>query len=166
MDEAKSAKELLIRPRTSGDLAQAAAALVAVHEEDGYPVEGVGRPEAWLSPPGLMAAWVAESSGLIVGHVAVSGNGGQTATLERLFVHPVARGRRAAERLILTAEGFVSARQASLKLEVLSKDRAAIRLYRRMGWKEVGRHVHRLASGESYSALSFEAPGCRAGESA
>ncbi|MGW9407278.1 GNAT family N-acetyltransferase [Streptomyces diastaticus] len=159
MSKAASAEALLIRPRGSGDLAQAAAALVAVHEADGYPVEGVSQPEAWLSPSGLMAAWVAEQSGLIVGHVAISRpTGGRTGTLERLFVLPAARGRGAAERLIRVAEGFAQAHRLGLVLEVLAKDTAAIRLYRRLGWTETGRHTHHLDSGDSYPSLTFSAP--------
>ncbi|GFH64320.1 MULTISPECIES: GNAT family N-acetyltransferase [Streptomyces] len=159
MSKAASAEALLIRPRGSGDLAQAAAALVAVHEADGYPVEGVSQPEAWLSPSGLMAAWVAEQSGLIVGHVAISRpTGGRTGTLERLFVLPAARGRGAAERLIRVAEGFAQAHRLGLVLEVLAKDTAAIRLYRRLGWTETGRRTHHLDSGDSYPSLTFSAP--------
>jgi len=42
-----------------------------VHETDGYPVEGVDDPEAWIRPPAVLSAWVAEEDGTIVGHVAV-----------------------------------------------------------------------------------------------
>lgn len=159
MSGTKSADELLIRPRTSADLAQAAAVLVAVHDADGYPVEGVERPEAWLSPPGLAAAWVADRSGLIVGHVAITGTpDGRTGVLERLFVLPAARGCGAAERLIQVAERFAQAHGLALELEVLAKDAAAIRLYRRLGWTETGQRIHRLGSGDSYPALTFAAP--------
>lgn len=61
-----------VRPRESRDLAEAATVLTAVHESDGYPVEGVKDPEAWLSPEGLLAAWVAELDGHVVGHVAIN----------------------------------------------------------------------------------------------
>ncbi|WP_340560394.1 GNAT family N-acetyltransferase [Streptomyces sp. GSL17-111] len=164
MNDATSGEALCIRPRNSGDLAQAAAALVAVHEADGYPVEGVAEPEQWLTPPGLMAAWVAELSGRIVGHVAVSGSGdGRAGMLERLFVLPEARRRRAGERLVQAAEGFAQARRLALELEVLAKDEAAIRLYKRLGWSETGQRAHQLEAGDPHPALTFVAP--RASES-
>ena len=39
-----------VRPREPRDLAQLAEALVRVHAADGYPVEGVADPRAWLEP--------------------------------------------------------------------------------------------------------------------
>src|SRR5882757_2068218 len=50
---------LVIRRRTDDDIAELARVLVRVHEIDGYPVEGVSDPEAWLTPPGVMATWTA-----------------------------------------------------------------------------------------------------------
>ncbi|WP_371790766.1 GNAT family N-acetyltransferase [Streptomyces sp. NBC_01471] len=159
MNGSTSGNELLIRPRTTGDLAQAAAALVTVHEADGYPVEGVEDPEAWLSPSELLTAWVAELSGRVVGHAAVSGmDGCRTGTLERLFVLPDARRHRAGERLIRAAEEYAQAQKLALELEVLTKDEAAIRLYKRLGWTETGQRTHRLDIGDSYPALTFVAP--------
>src|SRR6185503_18070936 len=61
-----------IRPRASDDLPAAAAALVQVHHSDGYPVEGVADPAAWLTSPHQIAAWVAELDDHVVGHVALS----------------------------------------------------------------------------------------------
>ncbi|MFJ7525281.1 GNAT family N-acetyltransferase [Streptomyces griseus] len=156
MNGTTSGDELIIRPRTSRDLAQAAAALVAVHEMDGYPVEGVDDPEQWLSPPGMRAAWVAEFSGRVVGHVAVSSSeGSRTGTLERLFVLPEARRRKAGEHLIRAAEGYAQTKRLALELEVLAKDEAAIRLYKRLGWSEAGQRTHQLAKGSSHPALTF-----------
>ncbi|MFC8340066.1 GNAT family N-acetyltransferase [Streptomyces rubiginosohelvolus] len=159
MNGTTAGSELHIRPRESGDLARAAAALVAVHEADGYPVEGVEEPEKWLSPPGLSAAWVAELSGRVVGHVAVSKTeGGGGGVLERLFVLPEARRHRAGEGLVRTAEAYARARNLALELEVLTKDEAAIRLYKRLGWSETGRRTHQLRTGDFHPALTFTAP--------
>ncbi|WP_097867530.1 GNAT family N-acetyltransferase [Streptomyces sp. rh34] len=159
MNGTTSDDELRIRLRARGDLSQAASALVAVHEVDGYPVEGVEDPERWLSPPELLAAWVAELSGRVVGHVAVSGtHGGRTGVLERLFVLPEARQRRAGERLIRAAEEYAQDQNLSLELEVLAKDEAAIRLYRRLGWSETGQREHKLDTGDAHPALTFMAP--------
>ncbi|MEU5326134.1 GNAT family N-acetyltransferase [Streptomyces parvus] len=159
MNGTKAGSELRIRPRRSSDLAEAADALVAVYEADGYPVEGVAEPESWLSPPDLLTAWVAELSGRVVGHVAVSGTGsGKPGVLERLFVLPEARRHQVGEHLIRTAEAYARARNLALELEVLAKDEAAIRLYRRLGWSETGRRDHRLETGDLHPALTFAAP--------
>ncbi|MFH8868187.1 GNAT family N-acetyltransferase [Streptomyces griseus] len=159
MSGTTAGSELRIRPRRSSDLAEAAAALVAVYEADGYPVEGVAEPERWLSPPELLAAWVAELSGRVVGHVAVSSTGsGGGGVLERLFVLPEARRHHAGERLVRAAEAYAQARNLALELEVLAKDEAAIRLYKRLGWSETGRRAHQLETGDSHPALTFAAP--------
>jgi hypothetical protein len=42
-------------------------------------------------------------------------------------------------------------------LDVLAKDAAAIRLYRRLGWTELGPVVHEFASG-AVDALCFVSP--------
>jgi hypothetical protein len=57
---------IAIRPITDADVPDAAAALVKVHETDGYPVEGIEDPEAWIRPPAVLSAWVAEEGGKIV----------------------------------------------------------------------------------------------------
>jgi hypothetical protein len=66
-----SGPRVQIRPRASDDLPAAAAALVHVHHSDGYPVEGVDDPAAWLTSPHQIAAWVAELDEHIVGHAAI-----------------------------------------------------------------------------------------------
>lgn len=63
--------EAIIRPFEDADLPGAATALVEIHRSDGYPVEGVDPPERWLRSESVLAAWVAEEDGRIVGHVAL-----------------------------------------------------------------------------------------------
>ena len=63
---------LTIRERTAADLPAAAAALVEVHRTDGYPVEGVDDPVAWLDSAAVRRAWIAEVSERVVGHVSIS----------------------------------------------------------------------------------------------
>jgi len=62
----------IVRDREPDDLDVAASALIEVHRLAGYPVEGVDGPVAWLSPAGLLHAWVAVLDDTVVGH-AVSG---------------------------------------------------------------------------------------------
>jgi hypothetical protein len=61
-----------IRPRKATDLAGLGGVLIRVHAADGYPVEGVADPVAWLTPPRLLAAWTAELAGEPIGHVALT----------------------------------------------------------------------------------------------
>ncbi|MFD5897968.1 GNAT family N-acetyltransferase [Streptomyces sp. NPDC060366] len=165
---------VVVRPRTSADIAQASSALVAVHNADGYPVEGVDDPEAWLSPPGLLGAWVAEAEDRVVGHVAVSRAAGEGAValwtdrsgasedavcvLARLFVLSQVRKRAVGEHLVRAAEKYANDHRLRLVLDVMRKDTSAIRLYRRLGWLEIGTVAHRFGEGRQQEALAFVSP--------
>lgn len=154
----------LTRQRTSDDLEACAQALVRVHETDGYPVEGVADPIAWLTPPGLLAAWVAELDGAVVGNVCVTrpdiGDAAahiwakldgeslsRIGVLGRLFVLPEARGHALGERLVTSAFAFGLREQLRLVLDVMEKDQAAIRLYERLGWRPIGTTEHHTEHG-------------------
>ncbi|WP_197320592.1 GNAT family N-acetyltransferase [Saccharomonospora sp. NB11] len=149
----------VVRPRRDDDLPACAAALVAVHEADGYPVEGVADPEAWLRPAGLVKAWVAELAGEVIGHVCITeptdadaaavmfretteGVVAGIAVLGRLFVHPEARGHRAGELLTRAVMEHAASEGLRLVLDVMEKDQAAIRLYERLGWRRIGVTEH------------------------
>jgi GNAT superfamily N-acetyltransferase len=164
----------IIRPRRDADLADAAVALVAVHATDDYPVEGVERPHEWLEPPGLLRAWVADIEGRIVGHVAVSRSQGEeavslllgqehdaedkVAVLARLFVLPEARRESIGERLVHAATGYARQNGLHLVLDVIAKDVAAIRLYERLGWQQIGQAVHLFGDDQRISAFCYAAP--------
>jgi ribosomal protein S18 acetylase RimI-like enzyme len=168
-------EELIIRARRDDDGPGAVAALVAVHASDGYPVEGVAEPERWLSPPGLLRAWVAELAGEVVGHVAVGRPDGEDAAalwidgrpsrevgigvLARLFVLPRARKRSAGELLVRAAEDYASRNGLRLVLDVMVKDAPAMRLYERLGWREIGRTTHRFGPGRRVEAVCYVSPG-------
>lgn len=176
MDDRTVAQDApVIRPRVESDIPQAAAGLVEVHAADGYPVEGVSRPEAWLTPPGFLAAWVAEITGKVVGHVAISRSNGEeavslwldqggadadkVAVLARLFVVPEARNRAIGERLTSAAVAYAQAKGMRLVLDVMTKDLAAIRLYRRLGWTKLGIAVHTFGEErQTAEALCFVSP--------
>ncbi|MGW1677736.1 GNAT family N-acetyltransferase [Saccharopolyspora sp. NPDC002376] len=167
--------EVVIRKRAAADITPAGQVLVRVHENDGYPVEGADDPGAWLSPAGLIQAWVGEVNSGVVGHVALTrpGSGddaaeqwaalsGETdseiAVLGRLFVHPDARGLAVGERLVRAVMDHATTHSLSLTLDVMEKDRAAIRLYERLGWGRIGQARHSFGDGESVPALCFAAP--------
>lgn len=176
MDHGSAAEDaLVIRPRLESDIPRAAAGLVEVHATDGYPVEGVSQPKIWLTPPGLLKAWVAEIAGKVVGHVAVSrsndeeavslwlnqsrSNADKVAVLARLFVVPEARKRAVGERLMRAAVGYAQDNGIRLVLDVMTKDAAAIRLYTRLGWTKLGDAIHTFGEGrQATEAVCFVSP--------
>lgn len=105
----------------------------------------------------------------VVGHVALtepsSGDRGEVGRLApgleheefgllcRLFVAPEARGAGAGRRLVEAAMVRARIRGLPLVLDVMVKDRAAIRLYERLGWRHIGDSVH-------HGGLAGETP-CR-----
>ncbi|WP_327116633.1 GNAT family N-acetyltransferase [Streptomyces sp. NBC_01341] len=166
--------QAIVRPRETNDLAEAATVMAAVHESDGYPVEVVEDPEGWLSPEGLLAAWVAEVDGHVVGHVAVNtpqpmeevarlwrersgADNSQFAVLARLFVSGEVRKSSVGKHLMDAATAYARTSGLRLVLEVLTKDAAAIRLYERLGWKRIGEVVHTFG-GRQVDAVCFVAP--------
>ncbi len=165
-------RRLRIRQRTSRDLDTCAQVLVAVHERDGYPVEGVADPHTWLTPPGLLWAWVAELDRRVVGHVSVSRPTGEDAVtmldsssgedtvgvLARLFVDPTARGLGLGERLVQTVTDEASAAGRRLVLDVMTKDQSAIRLYERLGWRYLGSTCHEVDGDECVPAYCYVSP--------
>lgn len=171
-----NAPDTVVRPRTNEDLAPAAAALVRVHHLDGYPVEGVSDPIAWLTPDGLVEAWVAELDGRVVGHAALvtatdsddaarlwSAHSGtpvsEILVLARLFVDPDARGHKLGEDLTRAIMNAAARRGRPLVLDVMTKDTAAIRLYERLGWRRIGTVTHTFGDGHETPAVCYVAPG-------
>lgn len=167
-----SEKNVQVRPRRDDDVPALARALVAVHREDGYPVEGVDDPEAWLCLDGQLGAWTAALDGEPVGHVAMTtpgpGDGAaavlhrqtgieldQLAVVGRLFVSPEARGNGLARRLMDMVENEAGQRSLTLVLDVMEKDRAAIGLYESRGWRRIGSMRHDLPAGEAVPAYAL-----------
>ena len=165
---------VIIRPFEDADLADAASALVQVHATDGYPVEGVDDPEAWLRSSDVIAAWVGVMNERIIGHVAImqphgedavslwmqqsDDAEGQIGVLARLFVVKEARKHAAGERLAQAAMDYGNEHGRRLVLDVMTKDAAAIRLYERLGWREIGRATHQYGSSQSIDAVCYVAP--------
>ncbi|MFF4449663.1 GNAT family N-acetyltransferase [Streptomyces sp. NPDC001502] len=164
----------VVRPYQDTDLEGAAAALVAVHATDGYPVEGVADPQAWIRSANVRAAWVGAVDGKIVGHVSVmrpqgedavslwtgqSGDDEQhVAVLARLFVLQEARRRALGAQLMQAATSWAQDQGIRLVLDVMAKDTAAIRLYQRLGWTRIGEATHPYGEGRLMDAICFAAP--------
>ncbi|MEU5795243.1 GNAT family N-acetyltransferase [Streptomyces sp. NPDC047813] len=167
-------ESVVVRLFEDTDLSGAAKALVEVHETDGYPVEGVEDPQAWLRSDDVLAAWVAEAREVIVGHVAImsprgedavsmwlaeSGeNESRVAVLARLFVVKAARENATGKRLMEAAMSHARANGLRLVLDVVEKDTSAMRLYERLGWRKIGEATHHFGDGQSIPAVCYVAP--------
>ncbi|MFI0741417.1 GNAT family N-acetyltransferase [Streptomyces sp. NPDC021100] len=141
-----------VRRRVDRDLGACVRVLAETHEHDGYPVDWPESPRTWLTPESLVASWVAEADGRVVGHVGLSRSGagdvapglwsaragvgtGATAVVGRLFVAPSARGRGVGALLMARAVGEARERGAHPVLDVVATDVAAAALYERLGWQ-------------------------------
>jgi GNAT superfamily N-acetyltransferase len=160
-----------VRDRRPGDLDALAAVLVEVHRVDGYPVEGVADPHAWLTPPGALHAWVATLDDTVVGHIlamtaqpeiaAVDAwvrHGGDIATTivgARLFVAPAARGHRLGTTLARTLTDWACLHELDLVGDVMAKDTVAIAIYERLGWHRLGTAMHDTGHGDRVPAYLY-----------
>ncbi|MFC5142156.1 GNAT family N-acetyltransferase [Actinomycetospora rhizophila] len=160
-----------VRDRRPADLEALAAALVEVHLVDGYPVEGVADPRAWLTPPGTLHAWVATLDDAVVGHAlamtaqpeiaAVDAwvqRGGDIATTivgARLFVAPAGRGRRLGTTLARTLTDWAVHHALDIVGDVMAKDTAAIAIYERLGWHRMGAAMHDTGRGTQVPAYLY-----------
>ena len=126
----------MIRVRRAADLPECVAALRAVHDADGYPLNWPADPYRWLDPPMLRRAWVAEA-GAITGHVAVqqAGDAG-AAEVSRLFVTPAGRRRSIGRALLQQAVRWAVERELWLTLSVVDGHRSgAVAFYESAGWR-------------------------------
>lgn len=141
-----------IRGRRPKDLAACARLLRVVYSEGQYPVRWPEAPRAWLDGEDVLAAWVADRLGEILGHVAVSKVGldsrsavrwreitghepSELCGVSRLFVRPRVRGQGIGTALVEVAVADIRARGLTPVVEVVSASTDAIRLYEHLGWR-------------------------------
>jgi putative acetyltransferase len=83
--------------------------------------------------------WVARLDGDMVGCCALVEAGDGTAEIKRMFVDPLARGRKVAQRLMEALEEKATERKlTALRLETGIYQLEAIGLYRKFGYTEIG----------------------------
>jgi GNAT superfamily N-acetyltransferase len=126
--------------------------LAQAHRSSAYPVHWPVDPARWLTPDALLAAWVAEVDGVVLGHIAIATAGevtaqpwaedtgrpvGQAAEITRLFVADAAQGRSVGRRLLDVACAEARERGRHPVLGVLDHNRSAIALYHRAGWRRL-----------------------------
>ncbi|MFG2617363.1 GNAT family N-acetyltransferase [Streptomyces sp. NPDC048507] len=165
-----------IRTREPHDLGACVRMLAEVHHGDGYPADWPASPARWLSPSGLLGAWVAVApDGPAAGHVTLSRSGpgdaapelwsrrtgtsaGAAAVLGRLFVSPAARGRGVAALLVDRAVRAAAERGLHPVLDVLDSDGAAVALYERLGWDLLGTARQRWSPTRTVTVHCYAAP--------
>ncbi|NYI08253.1 GNAT family N-acetyltransferase [Allostreptomyces psammosilenae] len=165
----------VIRHRAEHHLDACVDLLAEVHERDGYPRRWPADPAGWLTHPALLAAWVAESDGVPVGHVALccatdadaapplwarqSGTPAEGAgVVSRLFVAPRARGQGVGTRLVAAVVRGARERGLHPVLEVLDSDTAATALYERLGWQRLATVRRRWGTGETVTVHCYAGP--------
>jgi ribosomal protein S18 acetylase RimI-like enzyme len=130
-----------IRARQAADVRLCVGLLAKVHRTSGYPTNWPDDPAGWLTPAGMVGAWVAASDELpVVGHVVlrqlpVDSAGQAVAEVSRLFVAPSARRQGVAQALLDQAKHWATANRHDLVLEVTDNLQAAQALYQRAGFR-------------------------------
>lgn len=164
-----------VRPRRAEDLAACIALAAEVHRVDGYPsFLGDGGFDRFVDPEDALGTWVATLDGDVVGNVALrprSAPSSVTAAehalgvpasglgfVARLMVSPRARRRGIARRLLDTVEAEGRRRGLVPVLDVVTRDVAAIALYRASGWQDLGEHAFTMRNGEQLALQVFAKP--------
>ncbi|SDX83480.1 Acetyltransferase (GNAT) family protein [Modestobacter sp. DSM 44400] len=144
-----------IHGRRPDDLPACVETLTRVHVAAGYPSVWPADPEAWLDPPGLLAAWVvrrgaSDDGGSVLGHVAITADVDpvfpaatgrpldQLAAVTRLFVDPAEQRSGGARALLAPATAASAELDRRLVLDVVADAGPALALYQRLGWEQVG----------------------------
>lgn len=155
-----SAVNVTVRNRTHTDLDACSTILAAVHRTHRYPIHLPTDAPSWLTPIGMVAAWVAVVDSETVGHVClvVADEPEGYLVVERLFVSPAAAGRGVGRRLLEHAGRTASHLSRPLALKVADNCHAAIALYTRAGWREIERTPIDWGDGIAHELITFEAP--------
>jgi ribosomal protein S18 acetylase RimI-like enzyme len=161
-----------VRRRTDDDLDDLEQLTAHVRAADDYPTYLPGDDyRRFLTRPAPLVAWVAEQGGRICGHVGLvptmsplamqllhdAGIVGAVGAVARLLVDPDARRQGVGRALLRTAEAEAVAQGRAAVLEVLESSHAAIVLYRRAGWIELGRASLTLPDGRQLDEVVFSA---------
>lgn len=170
--------ERTVRERQDNDLPVLAAVLERVYAHDGYPVEGIADPRAWLEHPHEIQSWTAVVDDVPVGQVTLTeaqpeddaarawiertgGSVTDIAVMARLFLDPDQRGAGLAGFLILALRHHAQVISRSVVFDVMAKDTAAIHLYDRFGAEQIAEVTHHFGDGRTEPALVYAFPASR-----
>jgi GNAT superfamily N-acetyltransferase len=119
-----------------------------VHEISGYPSFWPSDPGGWITPHGMIGAWVAEHDGQIAGHInlirglrlecllrATGLDPDELGGVARLYVDPAFRRLGLARGLLDTAADAAIAHGLLPVLDVVADSFPAIALYEQAGWR-------------------------------
>lgn len=161
-----------IRRRRDDDLKACVEALATVHDADRYPAEWPADPGGWLTPDGMLGAWVAVDGPDVLGHVALTRTDDvlaadvglppeELASVARLFATASARRRGVASALLATVTTAAADTGLRAALEVEDGGGAAMALYRRAGWRHTGIRSGDWTTADGRTALlhTYVAPG-------
>lgn len=163
-----------IRPREPGDVAALVELAFEVRQVDRYPMYLPQRMDEFLISPEAHEGWVARRDGRIIGHAALHPRSApeimkvareatgladeDLAVVARLLVSPRARRAGVGSALLQTAWQEATSRDMRAVLDVVVSHRAAIEMYRRAGWDEVGTVDWKLPDGSPLTELVFVSP--------
>jgi GNAT superfamily N-acetyltransferase len=163
-----------VRPRSDTDLEACVRLLEEAHRLDGYPSYWPADAARWLSPSGVLGAWVAEEAGCVIGHVALAavrrGHGADIwssatgvppaglGSISRLFVAPDRRHTGLGAALLDAACAASVERGLLPVLDVVETNREAIRFYERQGWRRVHSELWREARNEHLDLHYYVGP--------
>lgn len=145
---------MALRPRAATDFDALVHMLAQVARTDGYPNHWPEDPVEWIRTRDALQAWVCEEDGDLLGHVvlrragrhkpvvlwslATGEDAAACAVVARLFVAGPARGRGVGRALVEAAWQTAADLRLRPLLDVVDSNRAAIRLYHRLGWTHFG----------------------------
>lgn len=157
-----------MRPRTTDDLPGLGRLAEAVWRTDRYPTyrpADLDLVQDFLVSNDAIEAWVAESDGQLVGHVALHNTSSpdvmevarqrtgrtddQLAVVARLLVSPHTRSRGLGTALLNAATTEARSLGRLAILDVVTTYTAAIRLYEASGWQRIGTVDFPLPGGQS-----------------
>jgi len=137
-----------IRTKDSGDTAACVRLVTDIHRTDGYPQPLPADPAAFVTPSYETVAWVAESDGRIIGHVAlhhpaldptlqvaqrVTGlSPNRLALVARLLVDPTRRRLGVGRQLLAAATGHAASLGQRAVLDVIRDAGGRSRCMRRL----------------------------------
>ena len=132
-----------ISNRDAADIDPCVQALATIHQTSGYPTNWPADPARWLTPSGVLHAWIATTSGLpIAGHVILrqlpaGATDERAAEVSRFFVVPAARRQGIALALLQKTIHWAATNELDLVLEVTDQLQAARAVYERAGFRRI-----------------------------
>ena len=133
-----SGQRIRIRNREAADLGLCVEALAIVYRTSGYPANWPADPARWLTPSGIVHAWIGTTGELpVAGHLLLRQLPSSAIEVSRLYVVPAARRQGVALALLRKAIEWAATNERDLVLEVTDHLKAARALYEQAGFRLV-----------------------------